>query len=313
MRADRLVATLLVMQARGTVTARQLAAELEISIATARRDLEALSAAGIPVYPQRGRGGGWALLGGSRTDLSGLSFPEMQALFLLVGPAAAVSPDAKSALRKLVRALPETFREQAEAASAAVVVDTARWGHRPAVPSDILETLRGAVVGRNTVLVGYRGDAPRELQPWGLIDKDGIWYLIAGTPRGRRTFRVDRMTGATATATPFEPPVGFDLAEAWAEITAELESRRSGTSAEVTLPVALTGPLRDVLGARHVEHLGDADEGRVRLRVTSTTTEMLARQLAGWAPEVDVIGPPEVRAALAAIGSELAGRYSPRE
>ena len=151
MSADRLVATLLVMQARGLVTAPQLADELEISVATARRDLEALSAAGIPVYPQRGRGGGWALLGGARTDLSGLSFPEMQALFLLVGPAAAVSPDAKSALRKLVRALPESFRQQAEAASAAVVVDTARWGHRPAVATDLLETLRSAVVARTTV------------------------------------------------------------------------------------------------------------------------------------------------------------------
>ena len=131
MRADRLVATLLLMQARGLVTAAELAEELEISVATARRDLEALSAAGIPVYPQRGRGGGWALLGGARTDLSGLSYPEMQALFLLIGPAAAVSPDAKAALRKLVRALPESFRAQAEAASTAVVVDASRWGDRP--------------------------------------------------------------------------------------------------------------------------------------------------------------------------------------
>src|SRR5688572_9743617 len=136
MRADRLVATLLLMQARGLVTAAELAEELEISVATARRDLEALSAAGIPVYPQRGRGGGWALLGGARTDLSGLSYPEMQALFLLIGPAAAVSPDAKAALRKLVRALPESFRAQAQAASDAVVVDPARWGGTVAPPAE---------------------------------------------------------------------------------------------------------------------------------------------------------------------------------
>ena len=90
MRADRLVATLLLMQSRGRVTATELASQLEVSVATARRDLEALSAAGIPVYPQPGRGGGWSLVGGARTDLSGLSAPEAQALFLLVGPAAAV-------------------------------------------------------------------------------------------------------------------------------------------------------------------------------------------------------------------------------
>src|SRR5262245_52285136 len=102
MRADRLVAALLLMQARGRVTAAEVAAELEVSVATARRDLEALSTAGIPVYPQPGRGGGWSLVGGARTDLSGLSSAEAQALFLLVGPAAAVAAEARAALGKLV-------------------------------------------------------------------------------------------------------------------------------------------------------------------------------------------------------------------
>src|SRR6187402_564085 len=125
MRADRLVATLLLMQSRGRVTAGELSEELEISVATARRDLEALSAAGIPVYPQPGRGGGWSLLGGARTDLSGLSAAEAQALFLLVGPAAAVSGEAKAALRKLVRALPHTFRADAQAATEATMMDPA--------------------------------------------------------------------------------------------------------------------------------------------------------------------------------------------
>src|SRR5688500_6187348 len=107
MRADRLVATLLVMQARGRVTATELAAELEVSVATARRDLAALSTAGVPVYPQPGRGGGWSLVGGARTDLTGLTSAEARALFLLAGPAAAVDPPLRSALRKLVRAPPD--------------------------------------------------------------------------------------------------------------------------------------------------------------------------------------------------------------
>src|SRR5689334_14748354 len=130
MRADRLVATLLVLQARGRVTAAELAAELEVSVATARRDLEALSTAGVPVYPQPGRGGGWSLVGGARTDLSGLTSTEARALFLLAGPAAAVAPPIRSALRKLVRALPDTFRADAEAAADSVVVDPAGWGAR---------------------------------------------------------------------------------------------------------------------------------------------------------------------------------------
>src|ERR671911_2284549 len=101
MRAERLVAALLLMQARGRVTAAELAGELEVSVATARRDLEALSAAGIPVYPQAGRGGGWSLLGGARTDLSGLTSAEARALFLVAGPSASATPQIKAALRKL--------------------------------------------------------------------------------------------------------------------------------------------------------------------------------------------------------------------
>ena len=142
MRADRLVATLLLMQSRGRVTAAKLAEELEVSVATARRDLEALSTAGIPVYPQPGRGGGWSLLGGARTDLSGLTAAEAQALFLLVGPAAAVAPEAKAALRKLVRALPDTFRADAEAAASAVVIDPARWGEHGKQRSELVAALQ---------------------------------------------------------------------------------------------------------------------------------------------------------------------------
>src|SRR5688572_18021831 len=110
MRADRLVAELLILQARGRITAAQLAEELEVSERTARRDLEALSMAGIPVYSQAGRGGGWSLIGGARTDLSGLTATEARTLFLIAGPSSAATPEAKSALRKLVQALPETFR-----------------------------------------------------------------------------------------------------------------------------------------------------------------------------------------------------------
>ncbi len=196
MRADRLVATVLLLQQRGRVTAAELAEELEISVATARRDLEALSSAGVPVYPQPGRGGGWSLVGGARTDLSGLTAGEAQALFLLVGPAAAVSDEAKGALRKLVRALPATFREDALAAATATTIDPAGWGS-PARPRPALvDELQPAVVRRLRVRLTYAGRAggsERVVDPWGLVDKDGVWYLVAGTDRGRRTFRLDRV------------------------------------------------------------------------------------------------------------------------
>src|SRR5438477_6446400 len=156
MRADRLVAALLLMQSRGRVTATELATELEVSVATARRDLEALSAAGIPVYPQPGRGGGWSLVGGARTDLTGLSATEAQALFLLLGPAvttspAVTTPDARAALRKLIGALPRTFRADAEAAANATMIDPTRWGERDRHRPPLVDQLQAAVVRRRKV------------------------------------------------------------------------------------------------------------------------------------------------------------------
>src|ERR1700730_7016836 len=120
MRADRLVATLLILQARGRVTAGEVSEQLEVSERTARRDLEALGVAGIPGYSQQGRGGGWSLLGGARTDLSGLTAADGRPLFLAAGPSSAATPVVKAALRKLVRALPESFRAEAQAAATAV-------------------------------------------------------------------------------------------------------------------------------------------------------------------------------------------------
>src|SRR6188768_700913 len=205
MRADRLVAALLVLQRRGRVTAAELADELEVSVATARRDLEAMSAAGIPVYPQPGRGGGWSLVGGARTDLTGLTSAEAQALFLLVGSSSDRSADATSALRKLVRALPATFRAEAEAAGRAVVVDPVGWGSAARSRQPWVEELQGAVVRRRQVTLTYRGrggESERTVDPWALVDKGDHWYLVAGTPAGRRTFRLDRIVGLEVHDTP---------------------------------------------------------------------------------------------------------------
>src|SRR6476646_11815886 len=156
MRADRLVATLLLLQSRKRVTAADVAAELEVSVRTARRDLEALSAAGIPVFPQPGRGGGWELLGGARTDLSGLTAAEARTLFMVAGPEAAATPELKAALRKLVRALPEPFRAGAEAAASSVVVDPGGWGRtRSPQRPPLLDDLHNAVADGVQVELSY--------------------------------------------------------------------------------------------------------------------------------------------------------------
>jgi predicted DNA-binding transcriptional regulator YafY len=312
-RADRLVATLLLMQARGRVTAAELAAELEVSVATARRDLEALSAAGIPVYPQAGRGGGWSLVGGARTDLSGLSAAEAQALFLLVGPAAAVSGEAKAALRKLVRALPHTFRADAEAAANATMIDPTRWGERDRRRPELVDLLQAAVVRQRKVRLIYTNSArvrtERLVDPWGLVDKDDIWYLLAGTDRGQRTFRVDRIVGAEPTDLPADRPDDFTLATAWQEVVGEVEQRRSRTWATVLVEARFVAVLRDQFG-RHCHTDGDADHGRARVRLAAPTPLDIARHLAGWGALIEVVEPRTVQAELARIGAELTGRYA---
>jgi predicted DNA-binding transcriptional regulator YafY len=291
MRADRLVAILLLMQARGRVTAKQVATELEVSLATARRDLEALSAAGVPVYPQPGKGGGWSLVGGARTDLTGLTAGEARALFLRSGP------DLRSAMRKLAGALPETFR----AAADSVHVDAARWGAHPEAPDPTVDLLSDAVVRRRRVRFRY-GDRDRLVAPWGLVDKDGTWYLIAGTPAGRRTFRTDRIRDPEITDLAAEHPPELSLAEAWQETVEAMEQRRGAVAATVTCPDRLLPVLRRHFGL----HLHEDPDG---VRITAHTTTGLAEQLAGWVGAVDVTGPPEVVEALAEIGRRLVARY----
>jgi predicted DNA-binding transcriptional regulator YafY len=313
MRADRLVATVLLMQSRGRVTAAELAAEQGISVATARRDLEALSGAGVPVYPQQGRRGGWQLVGGARTDLSGLTAPEAQALFLLAGPAATIAPEVKSALRKLLRALPRTFRADAEAAADAVVIDPARWGQHDKEPPTLVRELQTAVVRRRKVRMSYGGRSgpalARLIEPWGLADKDDVWYLIAGTPKGQRTFRVDRIVEAVVTAEPAERPDDFQLAQAWREIVDQMERRRSLVWATVLIEDRFVHVLQSHYG-RHCKVLDTFDDGRVRVQVASHMARSVAEQLAGWGKAVEVLEPEAVRNELARIGTELVRSYA---
>ncbi|MEQ1699749.1 MAG: HTH domain-containing protein, partial [Ilumatobacteraceae bacterium] len=176
MRADRLVAILLLLQQRQKVTADEVARELEVSPRTARRDLEALGMAGLPVYSMAGRNGGWYLAGGGRTDLSGLNASEAQALFLVAGPSAATTPELKAALRKLVRALPEQFRPAAEHAANAVHIDERSWGRnapkRPAPP--MLATVQQAVLDSRQLHLRYtaRNDeqTERDVEPLGITN-----------------------------------------------------------------------------------------------------------------------------------------------
>ena len=314
MRADRLVAILLMLQSRGQITAAEVAVELEISERTARRDLDSLGVAGLPVYSMQGRHGGWRLAGDGRTDLTGLTSAETQALFLVAGPRA-TTPELRAALRKLVRALPEPFRERAEAASAAVVHDAAGWsGARVDRPTPAhLDAVQSAVIAGRQVVLGYvaREGLPstRMVHPLGLATKAGSWYLVAETDAGRRTFRVDRIQSVELTDEPVVRPQGFELADAWKMITTEIE--------HVRLPIvirALVDPqamprVRHVLGSRL--RIGMAiDDGRVEVEIRGQSDYSVASELAGFGAVIEVLEPAAVRDRLADLAAELGALYA---
>jgi predicted DNA-binding transcriptional regulator YafY len=313
-RADRLVAILLLLQQRGQVTAAEVADELETSERTARRDLEALGMAGIPVYSIQGRNGGWRLAGGGRTDLTGLSAAEARALFLVAGPSSAATPQLKAALRKLVRALPEPFRLRAQAASSAVLVDPAGWDGPATVrrtPAH-LEAVQQAVIEGEQLVLGYtardRTDTTRVVHPLGLAAKGSAWYLVADTDAGQRTFRVDRITSVERNGQPVRRPPDFDLAEAWRLITDELDQRRTPVRARVLAAPWAMGWCRSTFGNRL--RIGPAGaDGRVELELRGHHPRSLAAELAGFGGSIEVLEPDELRDELAMIGSQLVDRY----
>ena len=314
MRADRLVAILLLLQRREQVTAAEVALELEVSERTARRDLDALAMAGVPVYSMQGRGGGWRLLGGARTDLSGLTASETRALFLVAGPASTATPAVKAALRKLVRALPEPFREQAEAAARSVVVDPRQWGSSQVErrPPRLLDEVQEAVIRGVQLRLGYvdreGSETERTVHPLGIVAKGSTWYLVSNTDAGRRTFRIDRVSSVQLTDDLAQRPEGFDLAASWREIADEVDRKRTPLEIQAVCAPDGIGVLRMALGGR-LEVGGSTPDGRIEVVIRGHDEYVLAGELAGLIEWLEVIGPKGVRDHLASIGGALVARY----
>ena len=310
------MAALLVLQARGRVTAAELAEELEISERTARRDLEALAMAGVPVYSQAGRGGGWSLIGGARTDLSGLTGAEARALFLLAGPSAPATPPVKAALRKLVRALPEPMRADAEAAASAVMIDADSWDYARTPPPEHLETLQQAVVDAVRIELAYagrgpRGDLARRVAARARPERGAL------VPRREHERRACARTASTAcadptaTSEPVDRPKGFDLAAHWKTVVAELDERRAPFLVKVRVRPHAIDWLRGVAGKRMT--LGeDTSDGWVEAELRMYAPQQAAAELAGFGDALEIVEPDEVRAHLARIGEALVRTHANR-
>ncbi|WP_233412532.1 helix-turn-helix transcriptional regulator [Nucisporomicrobium flavum] len=239
---------------------------------------------------------------------------EARALFLVAGPASSATPAVKAALRKLVRALPEPFRAQAEAASWSLVTDPQRWGSSRVEPRRprFLDELQDAVIRGVQVRLGYvdreRTGTERTVHPLGIVAKGPSWYLVAHTGTGRRTFRIDRVSSVAPTAEPVHRPADFDLAESWRAIADEVERKRTPLEARAMCAPHATDVLRMAFGAR-LEVGATTTDGRIEIVIRGNDERKLAGELAGLVDYLEVTGPPRVRDHLAAIGNTLAERY----
>ncbi|MFL5674968.1 MAG: helix-turn-helix transcriptional regulator [Chloroflexota bacterium] len=319
MRASRLVSLLLLLQARGQLTAAELAAELEVSERTVHRDVEALSASGVPIYAERGSHGGFRLVDGYRTRLTGMTADEAEALFLagMPGPAAelGLGTVVAAAQLKVLASLPPELRARASRLVERFHLDAGEWFHT-SQPVPYLGVLSEAVWSATRITVDYdrgEGAVRRVLEPLGLVLKAGIWYVVAAVDGQIRTYRVSRVVSAEPGGERFERPVDFDLAAYWAESSAAYERDVPRVAVDVRVRPDRIDRLRDAVGSRTVSDAETLDEpdpdGWVRLRVRLDWPEEAHRTLLSAGRWVEVLGPPEIRARVASTIRAMAERY----
>lgn len=330
MRSDRLLSILLLLQTHGQLSASDLAGRLEVSVRTVMRDIEALSAAGVPVYTVRGPYGGVALLPGYRTDVTGLTADESRALFVLMSGSAhadlGLGQALGSALRKIMAALPAPHRPDADLTSRRVLIDPTRWRGAPGSdhPAPDLTALQEAVFSDRRLRLRYRHGRDNRLRtytldPYGLVNKAGVWYLVADHDGEPRLFRADRAQSATVLAEAARRREGLELAEVWEVLRRSID--------DVPAPLVVTARVRDEVLAMFLRvHAADLCElapatptphtpdepgwTRVGLRFRSF---LGAQPLLAFGPDVEVLTPDELRHALAATATATAALYEPRQ
>ncbi len=322
MRASRLVSLLLLLQTRGQLTAAELAQELEVSVRTVHRDVEALSESGVPIYAERGPHGGIRLVDGYRTRLTGLTPDEAEALFLsgLPGPAAelGLGTVVAAARLKVLAALPTELRARATRLVERFHLDASGWfqANEP-VPS--LAALSEAVWEGRRVRIAYdRGDmVERILDPLGLVLKAGTWYLVASSDGQIRTYRVSRVSAVTVEEERGERPEAFDLAAYWAESSAAYERDTPRLTATVRVRRDRTGALASAVGHRIVdaaEHLDVPDpDDWLHLRIRLEWPDEAAASLLAAGSHVEVLEPAELRDRVVALAARILERYRATE
>jgi len=321
-RASRLLSLLLILQARGRMTAQELAGELEVSVRTVYRDVESLGAAGVPLYADRGPLGGYRLVDGYRTRLTGLTSGEAESLFLagVPGPAAELGLGTvlAAAQLKLLAALPPELRSRAGRIRERFHLDAPAW-FQDADQPPYLPVVADAVWNQRCLRVRYqrwRGEVARTLDPLGVVLKGGIWHLVARVASQVRTYRVARILELQTLEDRFERPEAFDLAAFWQSWSRRFESSVYRREAVVRLSPRGRDRLPFLLGpvaARAAsESAGPPDQdGWTRVVLPIESVEHALADLLRLGADVEAVAPPELRERIATTAAALATIYGP--
>ena len=307
------MSVLLLLQARGQVTERELAEQLEVSQRTIHRDLESLSAARIPVSAIRGAQGGWQLEKGWRTHVPGLDEAELNALLMAqprgLGNNPRLAAAAQSALNKLMAAMPEPMKAQAAHLQQRLHVDPTGW-RDTGEDLSMLAAVQDAVARYRKLTFDYtKADgeqSSRTVDPLGLVSKGLTWYLVASTAKGMRTFRVSRMKRVTVLAVGFERPVRFDLVEHWKASTAELNSKRAGYRVVLSLTEDAARRVQTWCVTKPLA-VRKAEADRVMLQVDFDNDREARFIVLGFGSAVRVIEPESLRQGIEEEARAVAG------
>ena len=317
--ASRLLSILLRLQAQGRVSAQTLAQVFEVSVRTIYRDIDALSAAGVPVYAERGRNGGFKLQGGYRTQLTGLDRPEAESLFLAGAPFVAEQLGLGSALEnmrfKLLAALPEATARDAKRIVSRFYLDPVAWFQGPD-EQRLLPELAAAVWSGLMLRMRYeswKGVVERRVAPLGLVLKAGLWYLVAASDSQLRTYRVGSILTLIVEDSPAQAPSRFDLRRYWTNFAKDYEARMQTGSAKIRAKTHMLRPLARMSRAmaKAVEAAGPCDsKGWHTLTIPIESIEVAVGDLLRLGPGVQALGPPPLCKALGQAVQALHALYN---
>jgi len=314
MKSGRLLAMLLLLQAKGRACARELAQQLEVSKRTVYRDLDALSSAGVPVHAERGVSGGIVLADGYRKALTQFSEDELRALFISGdNPLADIGLSDKLplALAKLVGALPDAQRRAVEMARHRIYLDPRRW-KQAAQPREHLATLRVAIWENRRVELYYkdqnRAQTERVIEPLGLVAKAGIWYLVARSGSEMRTFRAERIINVKELDEHFERPVDFDLVGFWREWAQKFEESLPTYSVLLRVPNAAIDDVTAYWESQVLESKARSES--LLVKIVFPATEVAVHQLVAWGRKVEIVEPQELRELVLQRARDVLAHYA---